>query len=51
MTIEELFHQEYNGMGELGKDCKELAIKFARIKCEELLEIVAEKVNLKEFVK
>lgn len=45
MTAKEFFNEEYNGVGKLGVHCEELMQNYAKLKCQELLEIVVEKAD------
>ena len=45
MTAERFFHNRLNGIGELDIVCKELMVEYARLKCQELLLLVAEKAE------
>ena len=45
MTAKEFFHNHLNGIGKLDIICKELMVEYARMKCQELLLLVAEKAE------
>ena len=48
MTVKEFFHNHLNGIDKLDIICKELMVEYARMKCQELLLLVAEKARIIE---